>query len=145
MFIYSSCTRKIHLNHQEELYKKLQLRWAACHSDYNRQEVSFASFPTDKCHAGGNLVHSVLPCSYEAPVVIFVVGIRNMLMVSKIKAKQHRKPITHHTVGRCTHTSSSVGNFPLQSVSQSYTQCVFTYSHWWSGRESASAVSTKPE
>lgn len=139
----SVCTRKVRLNHQFELYKKPQLWWAACHWDFNRQEVSFASFPLDKCHAWRLQFSLTATSVFVVVVVVFLVDTRNTLMVSKVKDAGQRQTLhTHHADGRRKHTSHEPlsGEFSTP-VSQSYTQCVFTYSHWWSGRESPLADS----
>lgn len=102
----------------------------------------FFSFPLDKCHAWC-LQFSLTATSVFVVVVVFLVDMRNTLMVSKVKDAGQRQTLhTHHADGRRKRTSHEPvsGEFSTP-VSQSYTQCVFTYSHWWSGRESPLADS----
>lgn len=83
--------------------------------------MSFASFPLGKCHVGGGLVHSILPAA-----VIFVVVIRNVLMVSKVKDAGPQK--TYHTSHRRAEQKLLSGEFSTP-VSQSVSLDTYTHTH----------------
>lgn len=65
-------------------------------SRYNWQEVSFVSFPLEKCHIGGGLVHSFLPCSYNNVFLLFFLLSMAMLTYIVSKVKDVRQQQTCH-------------------------------------------------
>lgn len=126
----SVCTRKVRLNHQFELYKKPQLWWAACHWDFNRQEVSFASFPLDKCHAWR------LQFSLTATSVFVVVVVVSLLTYvtrwwwAKWRTRDNGKPFTHVTPtdgGSARATAPQWGIFH-SSQPVIHTMCIYIFS-----------------